>query len=448
LNLAHVLAKADVSALPSTLEQFVDPSARSRLAAQVVLRQINFPRSELHRLEHNSKWFSAGRELSRLVASGNYLQAKGESGDLIRALLVSSLKGEPYALHTTSEYNSQVVEVLKQKGVLTEPWLHSSWNVELDRKGHQVEADKRAASDLASSQFYSLMSSVLSRSFALPPRSLASIFRRHLAIDLQPGSLRDFVSSRKVIPDIKMNGILWDVIAELQQSREQLESGKDFERAKLVDDVMDGLVSLQRVLAPHDSAVSLSEPPEQSKESPVRYLFKREDKDAVTFLTGGNDSGVCDSTMDRQGFHRPHLAIKHSYQELGMYKRHKASLRRFGQTRLYAALDASELPTLIINSIDLESEERKNLNLYRWAIDHSAKIARQCKFRRLLIGRHGDMAISPFENHALFKDLRPVEAHVSLIDPFPDHMAFSDVFGGGASYGQKAGVANFYELDL
>jgi hypothetical protein len=260
------------------------------------------------------------------------------------------------------------------------------------------------------------------------------------------------IAGRHSLTPEQINSILLELVGKAQNRLLRENDRPDKAKSTLLDQLEKRLVAFQRSFSPHDNAVSLRPPSRMPTGGEIRIIIKKEDKNPVTFLTGGNDSGVCDSTMDKQGLRRPQLALKYNYQEHGIFRQTgDRAPRRFGQIRTYAAKDAGGRPVLIVNSIDLEAEERQNPHMYQLALDYVAEFAVASNFSRVLVGRHPDMALVPFESDPTFRELfgmGQTSEHIQLIDHFDEKMGFQDIFGGERNYAQKEGKADFYELFL
>ncbi len=460
LNLAHVLIHAPTSVLPPAFHHFKNEHDRSVLIAKTALHRIGIPQHEWDAVEHHGQWVDSARELARLVASDAYLDHPE-----VKALLSESFRRRHHEAYETHPANVSVKEDLHSMDVHYGIWLREPF-VQYYRAGSADVRDlKHQGHYAALSEFYSLVRYARSLNL-VRDKDLRKLFHTRAGRSFESQGIVRFIEEgmnhyrthpeRTCASDLKlseteMNRILLNLINRVQRKISRHVQSLGMTTPSL-SHLEVKLVALQRVLAPHDTSLSLRESGEPMRgDEPIRYMIKKESKDPVTFLTAGNDSGVCDSTKDRQGFRRAHLACKYGYQEGGIFKTSPRGLRRFGQVRMYAARDENGQSTLIVNSIDLEAEERRNLFLYRKALEYARDFAKKCNFKRLLVGIHADMAIGPFDDHPIFAPLalkRVGNQYVELIDHFPSSQAFSDIFGGGNDLHQTEGRADFYEIDL
>lgn len=465
INLAHVIRWAPAGALPEKYSEFSSPDSRAELVCKTALHELDIPESEWGTLRQRSAWLGAHRELARMIASPGYIRQPD-----VKELLDSSYHDSHYEFYDRQVENARTRFDLNQLGVATSTWIRAPFERAYNAHFQQIKRLKSEADASAHAEFYRLVDGLLNtRATHLDSQKVNAVFNR-AGISLDKSTLQTHIKEaceyfknpadtaeipeKYLLPQKSMNEILKEFIVFLQRRGERISSRRESASSGFQHN-LDQLVALQRVLAPRDLAVSMR--PEPSGRSELaKYIIKKESKNPVTFLTGGNDSGVCDATTERENYRRPYLAVKYNYQEAALFKvpRSKKSgfPRRFGQIRMYAATtkdeEGREVPTLLVNSIDLEAEERKNLYLYRTAIDYAKDLAKQCGFKRLYLGKHADMAVGPFEKHHLFSDLKPVEQEISLVDHFETRKAFSDFFGGGDAYTQKHGRASLYEVPL
>lgn len=227
-------------------------------------------------------------------------------------------------------------------------------------------------------------------------------------------------------------------------------------------DFHDRIVALQRTVAGYDHAVSLTTARLSESEvlRRVRYSIEPSDKDPIHFYTGGNDTGVCDSTAGPQRGTLKDTAVNPSMQFHEIFRVDSKGRRsRIGQIRMYLGeinkgSGRRSAPAILVNSIDLEAEERDNLLLYRRAVDYVKEFAQRVGVSEVRLGRHGDQHLMVFENSGKFPDLEPVQEQIRLTHFFnPSRVKpFSDFFRGSSYesgvYSESRGLANLYEVAL
>lgn len=458
VNLVHSLQHTPAAAVPRSFTEFSDESARAKWISKAVLSRIGVPQSDWHLANSHGTWADASRELPRYLASHDYLD-----NERIQTLLKDSFYNRHHA-YANLPQNNRARQDLLESGVHYSVWLSEPFKRLYDSRLDQVKASEGVAREEALKNFFSL-----ARQFqrVVPDGShkLASALSAGTGQKFDAASAKALVASGESFasrgtplpPSARfsteqLNPVLLGMISKVQTNLLTRSDPRITPAGALkeLNELDSNLVALQRVVAPHDEALTLREG-STIRQPEVSYSIAKQKKDPVFFLTGGNDSGVCDSTMDKARFRRADLALKTTYQEAAIFRHFKSRpARRIGQVRMYAGKDSEGRPTLLVNSIDLEAEARLNLGLYRTAVDYVRDYARACNFQRVLIGRHADMALKPFENHDLFSDLKRVEEHVSLIDHFPEKQGFHDFFtdSSGPNYEKKSGRAQFYEVPL
>ena len=427
--------------------------------APVIASQVLAWRLGLRKPEHiawardQTKWHTYANEAKRLLASGKFLDNPDAREGLIASFRY--LYRERFR-----EYPENLVasEKMRELGIPVTTWLNERLPVRYTIARGEIERVDELAEAGIHSRFYRTINRLVgNRGFdsSKVVGPLKNLFRLEHSVEVR-GKIRDaaehfnhhtyFTHDRKYELNLAdMNGYLLGLIEKLK---------RHIEKHNIIDsplaDIRDELVALQRVIAPHDASVSLDAGPTLGRleGKSVRYFIQKSSKDPIHFYTAGNDSGVCDATNEPKADKAPLNARNYAVQYADIYRLFREEgaekRKRIGQIRYYVGIH-NEKPVLLINSIDLESEERSNLRLYRMAIDYSKRFAGVHGFSDLWLGKHGDQHIRPFDHLKMFSDLQPAEEHFEVLHTFPQEHAFSDFFG---EYETTKGKAKVYKVDM
>ena len=430
---------------------------RNVITARTLAWRLGFRSPEDQRwAAQHQKWIQNGHEARRLLASEQFIANKD-----VQHSLQQSFRSTYRAYNHGLPFNLKTRERLVELGVDPANWVGERFRRRyLVTQGQLRQVDEPAERGIHQS-FYGALVQLLNSSFSRknvlgPLKNLTGLEHSHDVFDEINARNKYFheephepPSRKHRIDPQKMYQYLSQIIPKIQRHAEKLHNQREPEDLELIN-ALDDLVAIHRVLAPNDPTATLSDETskdELKKAKTVEYEIVKSSKDPIHFFTGGNESGVCDSTTEPQNFKTVFTAKNYAIQHADIFRRIKQGndvrKKRIGQIRYYVGIK-DEKPILLINSIDLEAAERSNLNIYRMAIEYSKGFRKVHGFTELWLGRHGDMHLRPFEHLEMFSDLKPAEEQFEILHKFPAEEAFSDFFHEG--YEQTRGKAKVYKV--
>ncbi len=438
------------------------------LALTALASKIGIPETRWSEVETHERWRQNANEARRILASPDFLKNAE-----VQKLLRYSFDQTHLDYFSKLPENQKVRDELRGLGVAHSIWLSEGTPQTYDKEVGRIPRLRREAVLQLHQHFYSVVKRAVDETrFDKDREKILKNFARIIAPNLKQlarsgkpfetvADAVQFVNDgfnrvsqrenrialgRFEVQEGALNEFLLYLIGHLQR---QMRTDVRRSTHPVLAELEAEAVNLQRNLAPVDPRISLLPSEKPHSLHPVRYKIFKPQKDPIHFFTGGNDSGVCDSTTDTRADLRPALLKKYGMQEAEIHRVNRdGTTKRIGQIRMYAAKDAENRPVLLVNSIDLEREERNNLFLYKRAIEYAERFRRQSHFYRLLLGQHADQHIMTYSTHPEFLDtLFPTEERVTLIDHGPSSERFSDFFGPGNIH-DKEGVIKVYEVNL
>lgn len=428
LNMVHVLKSAPGYVLKrfGNNAALFEENGKNLLGLQTLMHYLGLRDEEVQAsVANHAAWMKHAREARRLLASPVFILRN----DVIRQLLQRSFDRTYGEYYSSLPGNQRVKVWLRRRHLRAGTWLQLPFERRYDEQLAEVRA-MDAESKTAVFQRLYLSLHRLSQ-LGLSRNRLGSLFARFRQLaplegetpaDFLDAGFEHFVvkgkgirsGSRFKLDDAKMSGLLSSLIVEIHRFEHKAEQKKEPVLQELVD-IKDEMVALQRMLAEYDPRIGLT-----TLQRPVNlpgqgraYLIKKSDKDPIHYLTGGNDTGVCDATTEPKALTLKDTARNSAYQVHEIFRVDgRGNEKRIGQIRLYLGSDEKGKPVILCNSIDLEAEERQNLLLYRRAVDYVREYASRVGVRRLLLGRHADMHLHPFENTRHFQDMEKISEKI------------------------------------
>lgn len=457
-NLFHLYHQAPPEAV-ARHPAFYRPEDVDQLAVETLAHDVGIPIEKVAREGGHPVWLQHANEVRRLLACPAFLRRPAT-----QALLRHSFNRTHLDHYDSRPSNERVLRELQALGVSRATWLLERFPKQYTDRLGEIKHLNEEASVQAHRTFYGQLASILRgrKNQLIDKNEVAKSLRAHTEIPFRDlHAAMDFVIEGEkaaagakrleqlgehALREEEMNRVLLAIIGKMQRKMQGDE--RIVETGEREREIETQLVALQRTVAPFDPTVSLSNLASAPKISPVKYEIGKSNKDPIHFLTGGNDSGVCDATTEPKAEFRPLLAHKYGYQEAEIFRRSKRGRKRIGQMRMYAATDQEGKPILLINSIDLEAEQRKNLSVYRHCLEYAHDLGQAAGFSRVLLGRHADNHLLPYKEHPIFEGiLHEKREHVRLIDHDPEHERFSDFFDDRRIHEQQ-GTIRAYEVRL
>ncbi len=477
VNLIHVIHKApeDLPELQVPLRDLFSQNseAMDHLGIKTLLHHVGMP-GDLQRDPHRQRtWLLHARQARRILASPDDF-FDPEVKFQLRLSYGHDIK-DYFASSTAARYLERWMTL---HNLNESEWLRPTFSKTYDAEAHEQRSmDVEAQYSLHKSFYDSLYRLHATRTID-NPKLLKHFFRTVAENDPSKSELpADFIvqahqwykthdwtdpgSDRFKLSRDAMNKVLLYAHQKMQRcivSREHRVGSVP----EVYTEFHDHIVALQRMVAGYDHSVSLTtgRTPESEVVRRVQYNIEPSDKDPIHFYTGGNDTGVCDSTAGPQRGTLKDSALNPSVQFHEIFRVDARGRRnRIGQIRMYMGEISKGaghrlVPAILVNSIDLEAEERDNLLLYRRAVDYVKEFAQRVGVTELRLGRHGDQHLMVFEESGKFPDLRPVQENIRLKHFFDARRVkpFSDFFRGAsystATYHHAEGMANLYHVAL
>ncbi len=476
MNLIHVIHHA-----PEHLEELQWPlrdllaqnsDAMDRLSVNTLAYRVGVREELRHNPRSLRIWLQHAAQVRRLLASPDDL-----FDEETKFQLRLSYAGDIREYFDSSNATRQVRRWLALHHLNADQWLRPTSGKTYDAEVRERKSFDEEAEHVLNKHFYDSLYR-LHNTRTLDNRKLLDHFFRSVTLhDSTKANLpRDFIvrahqwyqdhdrphpdDAEFHIPRAAMDDVLSYAVEKMRNHILRTERGNDARIGGPYKDFHDSFVALQRTVSGYDHAVSLTTARAQEGDvvRRVQYSIEPSDKDPIHFYTGGNDTGVCDSTAGPQRSTLKETAMNPSMQFHEIFRIDSRGRRkRIGQIRLYLGEikkgKTRHVPALLVNSIDLEAEERDNLLLYRRAVDYVKEFAQRVGIDNVRLGRHGDQHLMVFEKSGNFPDLSPVTEHVRLKHFFGNKIRpFSDFFRGQSydvsTYHDREGTANLYHVAL
>ncbi len=476
LNLIHVLASAPEHEpeLQTPLHELLAPNSHDMevLSVKALMGRVSLSDAFYQHPESQGTWLTHARQARRILASpDDFLSPE------VKQQLQLSFRNDFQTYVANSPATKKLRGWMTLHGLNASQWLSSDFHSSFSAKPSEQRELDVEAEHLLHQRFYEMFFK-LHHTHAVDNSKLRRMFFRAVGqYDASKSDLpSDFIvkanewfrthdsispnDAHFLLPRKAMDDVLLYMTREMRRYIERSE-----EHSYVSDkfkDFHDQVVALQRTVAGYDHAISLTtgRNVELAPSRTAQYEIHASDKDPIHFYTGGNDSGVCDSTAGPQRATLKDSAINPSMQFHEIFRVDPQGRRtRIGQIRIYMGEvrkpNRRWAPAMLVNSIDLEAEERDNLLLYRRAVDHVKHFAQRVGVDNVFLGRHGDQHLMVFEKSGNFPDLKEAEHTTRLTHFFTPNsgvLPFSDFFRGftnrGSDYKDQSGLANLYHVAM